>query len=231
MIRKLITIICLIILFSSPALTQQIWSDNHRVTFGIRAGFDMQNISGIDQSGNETNNSLTPGFNVGVTVEIPLAPSFYLKPGLLFSTKGAEKDQQRFGERVTGTLKTSYLELPVGLLYKPILGNGNLIVGFGPYFAIGVGGSADYESGGATESFDVRFQNTVETSDPDNAEYLRPMDAGANFIVGYEFENRLSFQVNAQLGLTDINPRYEELSNDETSLKNVGFGVSLGYRF
>ncbi len=68
-------------------------------------------------------------------------------------------------------------------------------------------------------------------SDPDNVVYLRPLDAGANFLVGYEFGNRISFQLNAQLGLTKINSEYEGASNDKTSAKNTGFGFSLGFRF
>ena len=68
-------------------------------------------------------------------------------------------------------------------------------------------------------------------TDPDNVVYLRPLDAGANFLVGYEFGNRVSFQLNTQLGLTKINPEYEGASNDKTSAKNTGFGFSLGFRF
>jgi hypothetical protein len=46
----------------------------------------------------------------------------------------------------------------------------------------------------------------VKSSDPDDVVYIRPMDAGANMLVGYEFGNRVSFQLNTQLGLTKINP-------------------------
>jgi len=50
-------------------------------------------------------------------------------------------------------------------------------------------------------------------------------------LVGYEFANKVSFQLNTQLGLTKINPEYEGEANDKTSAKNTGFGFSLGYRF
>ena len=68
-------------------------------------------------------------------------------------------------------------------------------------------------------------------SDPNDVVYIRPMDAGANMLAGYEFGNKVSFQLNAQLGLTKINPEYEGSSNDNSSAKNTGFGFSLGYRF
>jgi hypothetical protein len=56
------------------------------------------------------------------------------------------------------------------------------------------------------------------------------LDAGANLLAGYEFSNRFSFQLNAQLGLTKINPEYEGATNDKTSAKNTGFGFSVGCR-
>ncbi|MEX0720318.1 MAG: porin family protein [Balneolaceae bacterium] len=234
MLRKILTITSVLLLLSSPALSQQVWANGEGTSMGIRVGFDMQNITGNDEDGSDANNSLIPAFNVGMTVELPLAPNFYLKPGLLYTTKGAEREQPIIGgtETSTMTIRTSYIELPINLLYKPILGNGNLIVGFGPYVAMGVDGEAEVESGGTTENRDIIFQSAVDASDPsEDVVYFRLWDAGANFIVGYEFANRISLQLNAQLGLTDINPEREDLPNDESSLKNTGFGVSLGYRF
>ena len=49
-------------------------------------------------------------------------------------------------------------------------------------------------------------------------------------LAGYEFNNKVSFQLNTQLGLTKINPEYEGSVNDKTAAKNTGFGFSLGYR-
>jgi hypothetical protein len=43
--------------------------------------------------------------------------------------------------------------------------------------------------------------------------------------------NKLSVQLNAQLGMVKINPKIDGLGDDESSWKNTGFGVSLGYRF
>ena len=57
---------------------------------------------------------------------------------------------------------------------------------------------------------------------------LKRFDAGANFLAGYEFSNKLSFQLNAGLGLVNI---LNTESGDDAKLKNTGFGISLGYRF
>ncbi|MDD3742623.1 MAG: hypothetical protein PHX54_03260 [Lentimicrobiaceae bacterium] len=73
------------------------------------------------------------------------------------------------------------------------------------------------------------FQNEVKSGDPDNKYYVKPFDAGANFLFGYEFEGGLSAQLNAQWGLLDIMPDYGV--DTKATLKNTGFGISLGYRF
>jgi hypothetical protein len=49
-------------------------------------------------------------------------------------------------------------------------------------------------------------------------------------LFGYEFANRLSFQLNAQLGLTDIHPEYQS-NPDLNKATKTGFGISAGYRF
>ena len=121
--------------------------------------------------------------------------------------------------------------MPLNFLYKPMLGQGRLLMGFGPYVALGVGGKATYEGGGSSLSEDIEFKKTVKLSDPDDVFYVRPMDAGANLLFGYQFANKVSVQLNAQLGLTKKNPEYEGASNDRTEAKNTGFGISLGYRF
>jgi hypothetical protein len=54
------------------------------------------------------------------------------------------------------------------------------------------------------------------------------MDFGLNFLAGYELSNKLSFQLNAQLGISSISTKVEGYSRAKT--KNTGFGVSVGYR-
>lgn len=192
-------------------------------TFGLRAGVNFQNLNGKDANGNKLENKLKPGFHVGANAEIPVAPDYYIQPGLLFSTKGAKSEG-------TTSYKTnlSYVEVPVNFVYKPVLGTGRVIVGFGPYAAFAVGGKVKPESG---PDMDIKFQNSVTASELQSGEpYAKRFDAGANFLAGYEFSNRLSFQLNAQLGLLKINPKYEGIANDKSSIKNTGFGVSAGFR-
>ncbi|ANE53375.1 hypothetical protein SY85_07885 [Flavisolibacter tropicus] len=188
-----------------------------RTTFGIRAGVNFQNINGKNMDGGDLENHVLTGFNAGVNAEVPIGTGFYVQPGLLYSQKGAQSENK------VNKVHLSYVELPVNLVYKPILGSGNMVLGFGPYAALGVGGNVE-TNGNKTK---VEFVSDYEPSTP--APQFKKFDAGANFLAGYEFVSRLSFQLNAQLGLVNINP--EISTNDKSKLKNTGFGVSLGYRF
>jgi len=60
---------------------------------------------------------------------------------------------------------------------------------------------------------------------------VKGFDAGANFLFGYEWSNRFSVQLNAGLGLVNIFTKVENNDPGKSSLKNTGFGVSVGYRF
>jgi hypothetical protein len=210
---------------------QQSTSQIGGISFGLRAGVNFQNINGRDASDNKLKNDLLTGFNIGVNAEIPIAPQFYFQPGLLYSIKGAKNSEVILGQTIKSTIRIGYIELPLNLLFKPMLGTGNLLLGFGPYIALGVGGKTKFEGGGSNSSENIKFKKNVAATDPQNVAYFRPMDAGANLLAGYQFSNKLSFQLNAQLGLTKINPTYQGATNDKTSAKNTGFGVSLGYRF
>lgn len=183
-----------------------------QTTFGVRAGVNLQNLNGKASDGDKIMGKLRTGFNAGVNAEIPVGEGFYLQPGLLFSLKGAkEKDLEM------PNMSISYLELPINFIYKPDLGQGRMLLGFGPYVAYAVGGK--YEIGSSETDIDFG-------SEPGE---LKRFDAGANFLAGYEFANNLSFQLNAQLGLANMVNRVS--GDNDSKLNNTGFGVSLGYRF
>ncbi|MBK9016385.1 MAG: PorT family protein [Saprospiraceae bacterium] len=197
----------------------------------IRGGVNFQNINGKDANGDKLENKLIPGFNVGIMAEAPIAPQFFFQPGLLFSTKGAKSEDEILGQTATSKVSLGYLDVPLNLLFKPLLGDGHLILAVGPYVGFGLTGNSTLEVGGDESDIDVKFQKSVDESDPIDVYYFKRFDAGANLSAGYEFANGLSFQLNTQLGLLDINPEYEGAVGDETKWNNTGFGLSLGYRF
>ena len=210
---------CLLGTFISQAQSTQVTTAGG-TTFGVRAGVNFQNLNG-EFGGNDWDNKLKTGFHVGVNAEIPIADEFYLQPGLLFSTKGAKADNDNDSK-----INLNYLELPVNFLYKPVLGTGKLLLGFGPYAGYAIGGKIKSDDG----DMDIEFEKSVDN--PLQAIYTyRRFDFGANFLAGYEFTNKFSVQLNAQLGLANISPEIDGVDSDDYKTKNTGFGVSVGYRF
>lgn len=191
-------------LFSTAVIAQ-----TGTTTFGIRAGVNFTNITGKDFNDDNLDNKLKTGFHAGVNAEIPVGIDFYLQPGVLFSLKGSK------AESGDGKTNISYIEIPVNFIYKPELGTGRVILGFGPYAAFGV------DANTKNPDADIEFG--------DQPNEMKRFDAGANLLAGYEFANRLSFQLNAGLGLVRINNRADIDNN--SSYKNTGFGISAGYRF
>jgi hypothetical protein len=190
-------------------------------TFGIRAGVNFQNINGKQADGDKLEMKIKPGFHVGANAEIPVATDFYIQPGVLFSTKGAKY------ETSNDKINLSYVEVPVNLVYKPLLGTGRVMIGFGPYAGFAVGGKIKQ----AISDVDIKFEKDITQTEGQSWGYAKRFDAGANFLAGYEFSNKLSFQLNAQLGLININSNNAYILDDKTARKNTGFGISAGYRF
>ena len=204
---KILLAIVITTIFSTTIFAQS------KTTFGIRGGVNFQNLNGKDMDGDKLENDLKTGFNAGINAEIPVGIDFYLQPGLLFSTKGAKNEIAN----VEVKRNLSYLEIPINFLYKPALGDGRMTLGFGPYAAFAVAGTFK----AANNSTDIEFGNEIGET--------KRFDAGANLLAGYEFNNRISFQLNAGLGLVNM---YNRPDNDNnTSVTNTGFGLSLGYRF
>lgn len=210
--KKQTGILAAFILLMTVAVKAQVI--NSGAGIGIRAGVNFYNINGDDASGNKLDNSLKTGWHAGLVANVPVAPDFFFQPGVLYSTKGAE-----LANTSDVDLRLNYLEVPLNFVYKPVLGTGRLIMGFGPYVAYGIGGKAENNN----LEYDVSFEK--EAGSAPSTVYYKPFDAGANILFGYEFNNKLSAQLNAQLGLVNINAY-----NDNAKYKNTGFGVSLGYR-
>lgn len=213
--KIIITAIASIVGFAGFA--QEMTVTANRTTFGLRGGVNFQTLNGKDASDNDLDNGITTGFHVGVNAEIPVGTGSYFQPGILYTMKGAEVKDTDI------KTKLSYIEIPLNFVYKPVLGTGNMLLGFGPYVAFGIGGKVDNDG----VDTDIDFVSDYESNN--SAPQFKRFDAGGNLLAGYEFASKVSFQLNAQLGLVNINP--EISSSDKTKLRNTGFGVSLGYRF
>ncbi len=212
-----------------------------QVSLGIRTGYTASNmyISGEapgDLASSHSSMETFHGWHLELLINVPLAPGLYFQPGFRYVTKGTglkETTDPKAG--LSGvymprgnSLRLNYLEMPLNVVYKYPLGKGRITAGLGPYIALGLNGTYTYNimQDGRTltkHSKDVQFTR----KDNDNLAVLRmhPWDAGANFAVGYEFENGLMLGANYSLGMTD-NDRSEF-----TSSKNRYVGLTLGFLF
>lgn len=225
MINKTNFLMILLLLLSTILFAQN--SNRAPIKFAVLAGPNFYNLNGKDFSGDQLDNNLQIGFHAGVNAQIRLASEFYFEPGVIFTTKGTVNKL----ESVTRKTTLSYVEVPLNFVYKAALGTGHIMIGLGPYVAYGVQGKVNTEGGAGQIDTPIDFKNTVELTDPITTEYYKPFDAGANIYIGYELPMGVFLQLNAQFGTLEINPDDKRFPDGETSVKNTGFGLSLGYRF
>ncbi|MGN7785504.1 porin family protein [Niabella sp. 22666] len=215
-----------------------------QVRFGVRAGANFYNVISKDPAGTKADFTLNPGFHVGATVDIAIADQFAVQPGLLFTQKGYQSEVITPTVTTASTITSHHIEVPVNVIFKPELGEGKLLLGAGPYVAYGVGGRfirtrkdwlkpvEDADPIIVTTKENIRLQFLEDINDREtNKIYLsKPFDYGANLVAGYEFKDKYSAQLNAQLGLANLEPT---ANGQKTGSKfnNVGFGISLGYKF
>ena len=224
---RIFSLLLMLILTGTLAMAQS----SGKMSFGILGGVNFQNLNGKDASGDKLENDMIIGYHAGVNVQIPIAPQFYFQPGLLYSSKGAKNTYTVLGTEYTSTTKLSYIELPLNLVYKALVGNGYFMLGFGPYVGYGFAGKVLTEGGSLSLDQKIKFTSVVETGDDLTVPYYKAFDFGGNIFAGYELANGIFAQFNTQLGMVKINPEYKIAPDDESVVKNTGFGLSLGYRF
>lgn len=200
-------------------------------SFGLRAGFNMQNINGKDRNGDKLTMNLVPRFNAGVVADIPIVPDFYFEPGLSFVTKGAKSKNDFLGLGMSVEYNLSYIELPLSFVYKPVLGSGRFFLGFGPYIGYGIGGKAKFNVAGLKSDNNLVFDNEYTGVNPYDWKHFKHFDYGGNLFFGYEMSSGISLQLNTQLGFAKINSKNNLYPGNKSEFRNTGFGLALGYNF
>jgi hypothetical protein len=224
---KLFSFLLIVLLFFPQANAQKRRKADTGVHIGILGGCSLQTFIGKDYWGEKLDNKFVPGFHGGGNVILHIGPDLYLQPGLLFTIKGAK--QNIITDNIAKTVSLSYVEVPLNVLFRPQLGDGHILLGLGPYAAYGIKGNERTKSGTITIEIPVKYLADA-AEEPTTYVYYRGPDAGANIFIGYEFYNQIFCQLNAQMGFLKINSDYG-LPNDNTLKKNLGFGLSAGYRF
>lgn len=191
------------------------------ITFGIRAGLNLSNMK-ISNGEDSSSPDSKAGFNVGISMDIPMLQSLYLQTGLYYTTKGAkyeesEDDYYKYKE----TLNPSYLEIPIMASYRYDFNDAaQLQVNFGPYFAYGLAGKYKETYTG----YDETEEEKEDLFGKDK--YLNRFDAGLGIGAGFTY-NKFFIGLNYQFGLANI----AQDAEDDYSIKNKNFSISIGYNF
>lgn len=201
------SLLMLILLFAFADLRAQI-------KFGPEVGVNLSTMT-LKSSGLSLDPKMIVGFHAGVISEIGLVGNLSLQPGILFSVKGSEYEITVMEQPFTLSIKPSFIEVPVNLVYGIGPGNLKILLFAGPYFAYGIGGKT--EGGGVSE--DISF-GSGENDD------LKPFDIGVNIGAGVTI-SRILISAQYGIGLANLSPD----SSNDTEMKNGVFGVSLGYLF
>jgi hypothetical protein len=199
-------------------------------TFGIKGGVNFATLNASISGLSANSNSLTT-FNAGIFVDFKFG-NVSLQPALNLSGRGGKFNGASFTdnsdqnvdieiEQGTGKINLLYLQLPVNIVYHLPVVVGDIYFGAGPYAARGISGKVKVTDpqGGQTVSEDVKFGGNDDNS-------IKSMEYGANAIAGIKLKGGFLFNVNYDLGLTNINP-----TADSGKLKTRVFGVSVGYAF
>jgi hypothetical protein len=205
--------------------------------FILKGGVNRANISVTDNGSVDESKTLT-SFNVGFAVDLPIADGLSIQPGLLFTGKGAKTQQGKETDAsyYRATTNPMYVELPVNLVGKiPLGGTTNLLIGAGPYAAMGVAGKNKSEGkvlfGGAFNSeTDIKYSNDdPTTAQEENGGYgkLKRFDYGFNALGGIDF-GKVQLTANYGYGLTKLNSGTNNRDNDNN--KNRVVSLSLGLK-
>jgi len=194
---KKLFIITTVVLFGYTNLNAQ------DINFGAKAGVNFATITGdnVDSFDSRT------AFHVGFVAEIVISETFSFQPELLYSAQGADWSEDFDGDTYEGTTKIDYLNVP--LMAKFYVGEG---------FSLEAGPQVGF----------LLSAKDVEDGEPDFdlKDYVKGIDFGVNFGVGYKMEGGLNFGARYNLGLSDGND-----TDDDFTLKNSVIQAYVGFFF
>ncbi len=226
--RKLL--LCAALLAGTVCMTNA----QEKIEFGVRAGLNVNSLSGSGAKGMKSR----VGYHVGAVMDWNVAKNLYVQPGLYFTTRGAKSSYDGGEEKIN----MNYLQIPITVAYRfPVSEQVKIDVNVGPYIALGLGGKKKVEF---SESDWGEDEGGEETKMFGSNGLCKRFDAGLRFGASVHFK-RFSLGFSYDLGLTNIAREssgdydLEELDLNEDidpsyskpKIKNGSFQISLGYNF
>ncbi len=168
--------------------------------FGIKAGVNFANLSGDD-----VDMDSKTGLVLGAFAKFELSENFAFQPELLYSAQGAKASE----EGIDITDKINYLNVPLMAKFYPTSG-----------FSIQAGPQV-----GFLLSAKEKWEGDGTSIEDDKKDYMKGIDFGLNFGLGYELPMGLGFDLRYNLGLTNI------ADSDETDIKNRAIQLTASWAF
>lgn len=205
-----------------------------QVSLGLRGGYTLsatqiKNAQGYKSNSIGTSSQLK-NLHADLMLNVPVYRSIYFQPLIRYITKGAylrplPAKPGEF-EESANQLKLHYLEVPLNMVVKYPVSFGKLVAGMGPYVAYGLNGTYDLDlmyngSVVSTDSREVEF-NYKDRGIAPGAE-LNRFDAGANIMVGIEFNNLIVLGANLSRGFTNLD------RTSSAKITNSYFSISIGF--
>ena len=195
-------------------------------SLAVKGGLNLANVSISDDGEEEdfdTDNLTT--FHLGLMADFPMGNVLSFQTGLIYQNRGfkSEFSETFLGETFSseGSLKLSYVDIPLTLKANFELGGVTAYVYGGGYLGVGITGESKSKTtiGGITET------ETEDVEFGEDGDFNR-LDYGALIGAGVEV-NSVFVELSYGLGLANIS----SFDSDDFSVKNRLISLSLGYRF
>ncbi|MBC7848309.1 MAG: PorT family protein [Chitinophagaceae bacterium] len=203
----------------------------------LKGGVNFANIS-VEDDGDVNEASMLTSFHAGLGVNVPITPGFYFQPALLVTGKGSKLQSGSTTDNTyyKSTTNPIYLELPLNFIGKiPLAENTGIILGAGPYVAMGIAGKNKVEGKFSGVAFNSENKIDFSNDDPTTVNYeedagigkMKRFDLGANLLAGLDF-GRVSLTGQYGLGFTKIASGTD--NSDDNKNKHRVWGISLGLK-
>lgn len=185
-----------------------------QVTFGVKAGFNLANMSLKGEGSEEIEDykKMLPTFQVGGVAEFDLAENVALQTGLTLVGKGLKLEDGDF----EATINPMYLQVPALILYKQEM----FYVGGGPYIGFGLFGKLKGDL--VEDPEDLAFGNDLDDD-------FAPIDFGLQFEAGVILNGNIRLGAGYGLGLSNALPKDAREGDD--SWKHGVISINAAYMF
>jgi opacity protein-like surface antigen len=149
-----------------------------QVEYGIKGGLNLATVRYL----NDDNSKARIGFNVGALVEIPLQDNLFLRPEVLYSSKGFAYSATQYSRE--GVMKLNYVNIPVLFGIRP-----------SPKVALMAGPELGFLQKAVSKSQGIKTDMT---------NFYRHFDVGFDLGAGYNFSKFFGVEGRYNYGFKDL---------------------------